>query len=81
MGEHRPAICINIMIKVEVGFNEEEAEAMAYIADQRTKGKLYGLISGVFGAYSLGRLYPNRTYYPNVPLRLAQLAFIIVFFD
>lgn len=42
------------LIKVEVGFSEEEAKAMSWIADQKPKGKSIGLATGAFLAFSWG---------------------------
>jgi len=39
---------------VEAGFSDREAEAMAWIADQKPLGKFVGVISGSFIAYGWG---------------------------
>ena len=39
---------------VEVGFSDREAQAMAWIADQKPKGKFLGVVGGSFLALSWG---------------------------
>lgn len=39
---------------VEAGFSEREAEAMSWIAEQKPRGKFYGLLSGSFLALTWG---------------------------
>lgn len=39
---------------VESGFSDREAQAMAWIADQKPKGKFYGTLSGSFMALCWG---------------------------
>lgn len=39
---------------VEVGFSDREAQAMAWIADQKPKGKFLGAVGGSFLALSWG---------------------------
>ena len=42
---------------VEAGFSEREAQAMAWIADQKPLGKFYGTLSGAFIAFSWGHFH------------------------
>ena len=51
------------LIKVEVGFSEEEARAMSWIADQKPKGKSIGLATGAFLAFSWGHWHERVTSY------------------
>ena len=37
---------------VESGFTDREAQAMAWISEQKPKGKFYGLLSGSFLAWT-----------------------------
>ncbi len=46
---------------VEAGFSEKEAEAIAWIADQKPKGKFYGFVAGSFMALSWGHWH-NRIF-------------------
>jgi hypothetical protein len=39
---------------VESGFSDREAQAMAWLADQKPKGKLAGLFAGSFLAFTWG---------------------------
>jgi hypothetical protein len=39
---------------VSAGFSEREASAMAWIADQKPRGKFYGFLSGSFVAFAWG---------------------------
>lgn len=39
---------------VEVGFSDREAQAMAWIADQKPKGKFLGFVGGSFLAFTWG---------------------------
>ena len=42
---------------IEAGFSEREAQAMAWIADQKPAGKFYGTIAGSFVAFSWGHFH------------------------
>jgi hypothetical protein len=46
---------------VEVGFSEREAQAMAWIAEQKPKGKFYGFLVGSFVALSWGHWHDRIT--------------------
>jgi len=39
---------------VEAGFSDREAEAMAWIAEQKPRGKFYGTLVGSFMAFAWG---------------------------
>lgn len=39
---------------VEAGFSDREAQAMAWISEQKPKGKFYGFLAGSFLAFSWG---------------------------
>jgi len=39
---------------VEVGFSDREGQAMAWLAEQKPKGKFYGTLVGAFMAFSWG---------------------------
>ena len=42
---------------VEAGFSDREAQAMAWIADQKPLGKFYGALSGSFVALTWGHFH------------------------
>ena len=46
---------------VEAGFSDREAEAMAWIADQKPRGKFFGFLAGSFMALSWGHWH-NRIF-------------------
>jgi len=42
---------------VEMGFSDREAQAMAWISEQKPKGKFYGFLSGSFMALTWGHFH------------------------
>ena len=42
---------------IENGFSEQEGRAIAWIADQKPRGKFYGLVSGTFVAVTWQHWY------------------------
>jgi hypothetical protein len=42
---------------VEMGFSDREAQAMAWISEQKPKGKFYGVLSGSFMALTWGHFH------------------------
>ena len=51
---------------MEVGFTEEEARAMTWIAEQKAKGKFVGATSGLFLALTWGHWHHRILAYFNL---------------
>jgi hypothetical protein len=66
------------IIKVEVGFSEEEAKAMSWIAEQKPKGKFYGLVAGAFLAHSWGHWHDRVISYFKFSFSRRYTQFYIV---
>lgn len=65
---------------MEVGFSEEEAEAMSWIAQQKAQGKFVGAASGLFLAVSWGHWHTRILSHFNFHFsqRFTQLGIIMV---
>lgn len=65
---------------MEYGFSESEAEAMAWIAQQKAKGKFVGATSGLFMALTWGHWHDNITRALKISFnrRITQLGIIMV---
>jgi hypothetical protein len=64
---------------MEVGFNEGEAEALSWIAQQKAKGKFFGATSGLFLALTWGHWHHRILAYfkLNFSMRFTQLGIIM----
>ena len=51
---------------VEAGFSDKEAEAMTWIAEQKSKGKFLGFLSGSFVALTWGHFHERIFAHLNI---------------
>lgn len=66
--------------QMECGFSDSEAEAMAWIAQQKAKGKFVGATSGLFMAITWGHWHDRITQMLKFSFnrRITQLGIIMV---
>lgn len=65
---------------MECGFTEREAEAMAWICQQKAKGKFVGATTGLFLALTWGHWHDNiiKHLKINFSRRITQLGIVMV---